>query len=157
MGERGKSQRVGQLLPSRGPEWMGIRHHEQETGPPSKSGFFIFFARGLINSCLYIVWISVICTLFKYKCDYGVVKINHAWSAPSSYIWFLGTILVVAKQYLSNGLSNPFQLAQAEVDLDHNSMYLASCSVTMKQGIWCSQPAGLHKAYRWLELVSLAS
>jgi hypothetical protein len=35
-GERGKSQRVGQLLPDRGPEWMGIRHHEQETGPPSK-------------------------------------------------------------------------------------------------------------------------
>ncbi len=27
-GERGKSQRVGQLLPGRGPEWMGIRHHE---------------------------------------------------------------------------------------------------------------------------------
>jgi hypothetical protein len=35
-GERGKSQRVGQLLPDRGPEWMRICHHEQETGPPSK-------------------------------------------------------------------------------------------------------------------------
>jgi hypothetical protein len=35
-GERDKSQKVGQLLPDRGPEWMGIRHHEQETGPPSK-------------------------------------------------------------------------------------------------------------------------
>ncbi len=55
--ERGKSQRVGQLLPSRGPESMGICYHEQETGPPSKSGFFIFLVRGLINSCLYIVWI----------------------------------------------------------------------------------------------------
>ncbi len=35
-GERGKSQRVGQLLPDRAPGWMGIRHHEQDTGPPSK-------------------------------------------------------------------------------------------------------------------------
>ncbi len=35
-GERGKSQRVGQLLLNRGAEWMGIRHHEEETGPPSK-------------------------------------------------------------------------------------------------------------------------
>jgi beta-xylosidase len=26
-GERGKSQRVVQLRPDRGPEWMGIRHH----------------------------------------------------------------------------------------------------------------------------------
>jgi hypothetical protein len=34
-GQRDKSQRVGQLLPDRGPEWMGICHHEQETGPPS--------------------------------------------------------------------------------------------------------------------------
>jgi hypothetical protein len=34
-GERGKSQRVGQLLPDRGPGWMGI-HHEQEADLPSK-------------------------------------------------------------------------------------------------------------------------
>jgi hypothetical protein len=34
--ERDKSQRVGQLLPDRGLEWMGIRHHEQETGSSSK-------------------------------------------------------------------------------------------------------------------------
>jgi hypothetical protein len=47
MGERGKSQRVGQLLLDWGPEWMGIRHHEQENGPPSKSGFFVIFARAL--------------------------------------------------------------------------------------------------------------
>jgi hypothetical protein len=51
-GERGKSQMVRQLLPDRGPEWMGIRHHEQETGPPSKSGFLIIFARGsIITAC----------------------------------------------------------------------------------------------------------
>ncbi len=53
--ERGKSQRVGQLLPGKGPEWMGIHHHEQDTGPPSELGFFIISARGSINDRLYIV------------------------------------------------------------------------------------------------------
>jgi hypothetical protein len=53
-GERGKSQRVGQLLPDSGPEWMGIRHYEHDNGPSSKSGFFIFFCKGFNNSCLYI-------------------------------------------------------------------------------------------------------
>jgi hypothetical protein len=48
-GERGKSHRAGQLLPDRGPEWIGIRHHEQKTGPPSKLGFLIIFARGSIK------------------------------------------------------------------------------------------------------------
>ncbi len=48
-GERGKSQRVGQLLPDRGPEWMGIRHHEQETSPPSKSGLVIILKLGSIT------------------------------------------------------------------------------------------------------------
>jgi hypothetical protein len=56
-GERGKSQRVGQLLPDRGPEWMGIRHHEQETGLPSKLGFLIIFPMGSIITP---------CTLCKY-------------------------------------------------------------------------------------------
>jgi hypothetical protein len=36
-------------LPGKGPESMGIRHHEQDSGPPSKSGFFIISARGLIT------------------------------------------------------------------------------------------------------------
>ncbi len=35
-GERGKSQGVGQFLPYWGPGWMGIRHQEQEAGPPSE-------------------------------------------------------------------------------------------------------------------------
>jgi hypothetical protein len=56
-GERGKSQRAGQLIPDRGLEWIGIRHHEQETGPPSKLGFFVIFARGSIITA---------CTLCKY-------------------------------------------------------------------------------------------
>ncbi len=54
-GERGKSQRVGQLQPGKGPEWMGIRHHEQETGLPSKLGLFFTFAGGSINDFLYTV------------------------------------------------------------------------------------------------------
>jgi hypothetical protein len=46
-GERGKSQGVGQLLPDKGPGWMGIRYHEQEAGPPSKlSGAIFFMHRG---------------------------------------------------------------------------------------------------------------
>jgi hypothetical protein len=54
-GESGKSQRVGQLLQDKGLEWMGICHHEQETGPPSKLGFLIIFARGSTKNCMYIV------------------------------------------------------------------------------------------------------
>ncbi len=56
-GERGKSQRVGQLLPDRGLEWMGICHHEQETGPPSKLGFLIIFGKGFSKTA---------CTLCQY-------------------------------------------------------------------------------------------
>jgi hypothetical protein len=38
--------RGGQLIPGKGPEWMGIRHHEQDIGLPSKWGFpFTFNAR----------------------------------------------------------------------------------------------------------------
>jgi hypothetical protein len=47
---------VGQLLAGKGPEWMGIRHHEQDTGPPSKLGIFVDSSRVLINGCLYIVY-----------------------------------------------------------------------------------------------------
>ncbi len=56
-GGRGKRQRVGQLLPDRGLEQMRICHHKQETGRPSKSGFFIIFTRGSIITT---------CTLCKY-------------------------------------------------------------------------------------------
>jgi hypothetical protein len=41
-GEEGKNQRVGQLLTGKGPEWIGIRHHEQDIGRPSKSGMLLF-------------------------------------------------------------------------------------------------------------------
>ncbi len=40
--------RGGQLMPGKGPEWMGIRHHEQDISLPSQWGFpFTFNARGL--------------------------------------------------------------------------------------------------------------
>ncbi len=81
--ERGKNQRMVQLLPDRGPQWMGIRHHEQEAGPPSKLGFLIIFARVSILTA----W-----TLCKYRLNVHCVntnetlvcrlKINHVLSAP---------------------------------------------------------------------------
>jgi hypothetical protein len=40
-GEGDENQRVGQLLPGKGPEWMGIRL-------PSKLGFF-FFTRSSVD------------------------------------------------------------------------------------------------------------
>jgi hypothetical protein len=57
-----QSKGVGQLLPDRGPEWMEILHHEQETGPPSKLVFLIIFARGSIKlhvDCVNIDWLYV--------------------------------------------------------------------------------------------------
>jgi hypothetical protein len=45
-GEGGKNLRVGQLLPGKGPEWMGIRHHEQDIGLPSKLGISTSFHKG---------------------------------------------------------------------------------------------------------------
>ncbi len=92
-------QRVGQLLPDTGPEWMGICHHEQGTGLSSKLGFIIIFTRGSR---------TIVCTLCRYRLILCCVntnetlvcrlKINHAWSAPSSCVYFLGTILMVATQ-----------------------------------------------------------
>ncbi len=39
--------RGGQLIPSKGPEWMGIRNHEEDIGIPSKWVFLLpFNARG---------------------------------------------------------------------------------------------------------------
>ncbi len=52
---------MGQLLPERGPGWMGIRHHEQETGTPSKQGF-LSLLKGFDK-------IVVHCVNIKYLCD----------------------------------------------------------------------------------------
>jgi hypothetical protein len=44
-GERGQKVKGWQLLPSKGPEWMGICHHEQDIGLPSKRGFLYFLQK----------------------------------------------------------------------------------------------------------------
>ncbi len=46
----------------------------------------LFFARGSIKSCLYIAWISVNCCVNINEILVCRLKINHAWSAPSSCI-----------------------------------------------------------------------
>jgi hypothetical protein len=66
---------VGQLPTDKGPEWMGICHHEQDISPPSK---FVFctYTRGwltIIVPCVNII-VYVLC---KYKRDPSVqVKKN---------------------------------------------------------------------------------
>jgi hypothetical protein len=44
---RGLENKGWQLLPGKGPEWMGIRYYEQKIGLPSKWGFLYLFARGV--------------------------------------------------------------------------------------------------------------
>ncbi len=53
-GEGGKNQSEGQLLTGKGPDWMGIHHHEQDIGPPSKLGI-LYFCKGLDQQFLYIM------------------------------------------------------------------------------------------------------
>ncbi len=48
-GEGGQNQRVGHLLPGKGPEWMGIRHHKPNIGFTSKLGFFSSFSKGVFD------------------------------------------------------------------------------------------------------------
>jgi hypothetical protein len=46
-GEGSQNQRVGQLLPDKGPEWIGICNHEQNIRLPSKfEGSFLSFTKG---------------------------------------------------------------------------------------------------------------
>jgi hypothetical protein len=47
--EGGQKVKGGQLLPVRGPEWMGIRHHEQDIGLPSKMGVPYFLLESWIS------------------------------------------------------------------------------------------------------------
>ncbi len=70
--------RGGQFIPGKGPEWMGIHHHEQDIGLPSKWGFpFTFNARGKAQIIDYV--------LCKYKDRIFVsrLKINHEWLTSS--------------------------------------------------------------------------
>ncbi len=48
--------RRGQLIPGQGSEWMGICHHEEEIGLPSKRGFsFTFDAKGYARIIDYVL------------------------------------------------------------------------------------------------------
>ncbi len=38
----------GQLIPGKGPEWMGIRHYEQNIGHPSKLVYFPPLTQGVM-------------------------------------------------------------------------------------------------------------
>jgi hypothetical protein len=41
--------REGQLIPSKGPEWMGIHHHGQDISLPSKWGLLYLSMQGVIQ------------------------------------------------------------------------------------------------------------
>jgi hypothetical protein len=103
---RGLESKGGQLPPGKGPEEMGIRHHEQDIGLPSKLGFFSSFSQR--------VRLMIKCVLCKYKQDFMCrLKINHAWNASSSCIQFLGNILVVAIQLHTSTVTSKHCYTQA--------------------------------------------
>jgi hypothetical protein len=67
-GERGKSQRVGQLLPVRGPEWMGgFATMSKKLVLQVSRGSSLFSIRGLIR---------VACTLYRYRSAVHCVNTN---------------------------------------------------------------------------------
>ncbi len=70
--------RGGQFTPGKEPEWIGIRHHEQDIRLPSKWGFlFTLNARGYSQIIDYV--------FCKYKDGIFVcrLKIKHVWSTSS--------------------------------------------------------------------------
>ncbi len=80
------------MLPGKGLEWMGIRHHEQDIDLPSKRGFFISCKKGLVpNNLLKCVNIKEnFCVQVKKKpCMVCTIFMRE----------FLGNILKVAKHY----------------------------------------------------------
>ncbi len=73
---------VMQMLLGKGSEWMGIQHHEQNTGPPSKLGFFL----SISSFWQRVFWLMIDCVLCKYEWDFVCrLKVNHAWSASSHH------------------------------------------------------------------------
>jgi hypothetical protein len=48
--------RVRAVVSSKGPEWTGIHHHEQDIGLPSKWVFFFYSTRDY-------AWILIICVV----------------------------------------------------------------------------------------------
>jgi hypothetical protein len=67
-----------QLIPDKGPKWMGIRHHEQEVGLPSKWGVFFYLLK---EGCAQII--DYVLCKYKYRTLVCRLKINYAWSISS--------------------------------------------------------------------------
>ncbi len=71
--------RGGQLIPGKGPEWMGIRRHEQDVSLPSKWGFlFAFKARGYAQIIVIVCYVNIKMEVFVCR-----LKINHERSTSS--------------------------------------------------------------------------
>ncbi len=60
---KGQKPKVGQLLPDREPGLMGVHHHEQEAGPPSKLGFSYCFLKGFEKIAIHCVNIKYLCVV----------------------------------------------------------------------------------------------
>ncbi len=81
---RVRKLRVGQLLPGKGPEWMGIHHHEQSIGLHSKWGFYLSFSRGVgaqIINCVFCKYKVNFCVQVKKKpcMVYTIIKHLISW------------------------------------------------------------------------------
>jgi hypothetical protein len=79
--------RGGQLIPGKGLEWMGIRHHKQDVGLESKWGFlFAFNARGyaqIIDDVLCKYKYKFFCVQVKNKrCAVNFIRHLIPWRSP---------------------------------------------------------------------------
>ncbi len=86
-GYGGLDSKEGQLIPGKGPEWMGIRHHEQDSGLPSKWGvFFYLWHEGLCpNSllCVMLIKRQNFCVQVKNKsCVVYIIMRLILWKCP---------------------------------------------------------------------------
>jgi hypothetical protein len=68
----------GQFIPGKGPEWMGIRHHEQDIGLLSKWVFSSTF-----DARDYALIIDYVLCKYKDRIFVCRLKINHAWLTSS--------------------------------------------------------------------------
>jgi hypothetical protein len=79
--------RGGQLIPGKGPEWMGIGHQEQDIGLPIKWGFpFTFNARGYAQIIDYVLREykdKIFCVQVKNKsCVDNIIMSLIPWKRP---------------------------------------------------------------------------
>ncbi len=115
-GEGGQNQWVGQLLPGKGPEWMGIRHHEQNTEPPSKLGLSFLF---LLLTRVFLLTID--CVFCKYKSNFVCrLKINHAFIIMRLISWkhSHGSETVLLDMYIAGITVHYYTVNPASVKID---------------------------------------